>query len=241
MPRALARLLARRRPCALCVRRRRRQLHDADRRRAARAPRRGHDRRPLSRPLLGRGLLALERPQARLGRRSLGQGAARTGLGPRPLGAPWQRVVLHPGHWVKATAARRRGASSRTRPAARASGSRPSRHRPAPESFWVAGHWRWENNAHVWVPGRWETRRVDEVWVPAHWVHEHGHWNYVGGRWRHVVTRPAGRPSSARREIERRAAGFARRRACAAATIRSHPAASRRHAPTRRFPSAGPW
>ena len=57
---------------------------------------------------------------------------------------------------------------------------------PGAEAFWVAGHWRWENSAHVWVPGRWETRRVDEVWVPAHWVHEHGHWNYVGGRWRHV-------------------------------------------------------
>lgn len=57
---------------------------------------------------------------------------------------------------------------------------------PNAEVFWVAGHWGWENHAHVWMPGRWETRRDDEVWVPSHWIHEHGGWIYIGGSWRHI-------------------------------------------------------
>ena len=57
---------------------------------------------------------------------------------------------------------------------------------PGPDTFWIAGHWRWDGGTHVWVPGIWETRRAQEVWVPAHWVH-HGHdWRYVGGHWRHI-------------------------------------------------------
>ena len=51
------------------------------------------------------------------------------------------------------------------------------------------------------------------------------------------------RPGKGRQRGERSRGGRpdSVRRASAAATMRSHPAASRRHAPTRRFPSAGPW
>jgi hypothetical protein len=89
-----------------------------------------------------------------------------------------------PGHWVKAApAAGEVVVATGPPPAIRVETVPPP---PGPESFWVAGHWRWENNAHVWAPGRWETRRVEEVWVPAHWHHEHGRWTYTAGHWRHV-------------------------------------------------------
>ncbi len=91
---------------------------------------------------------------------------------------------FYPGHWVKAApAAGEVVVASGPPPAVRVE-TVPAP--PGPETFWVAGHWRWENGNHVWIPGRWEVRRVDEVWVPAHWYREHGHWSYVGGHWRHV-------------------------------------------------------
>jgi hypothetical protein len=91
----------------------------------------------------------------------------------------------YPGHWVKAAAGPSETVVS-------APGPPPAvrvetvPQPPGAESFWVAGHWRWENNANVWVPGHWEARRVEEVWVPAHWYKTHGHWYYAAGYWRRV-------------------------------------------------------
>jgi hypothetical protein len=91
---------------------------------------------------------------------------------------------FYPGHWVKGSGpAESIVVASGPPPAVRVETVPPP---PGPESFWVAGHWRWENSTHVWAPGRWETRRAEEVWVPAHWYHDHGHWSYAAGHWRHI-------------------------------------------------------
>ncbi|HTS02893.1 MAG TPA: YXWGXW repeat-containing protein, partial [Thermoanaerobaculia bacterium] len=65
---------------------------------------------------------------------------------------------FYPGHWVRESApAEGVVIATGPPPAVRAETVPPP---PGPESFWVAGHWRWENNAHVWAPGHWEARRA---------------------------------------------------------------------------------
>jgi hypothetical protein len=57
---------------------------------------------------------------------------------------------------------------------------------PAPEYFWVHGHWGWDGRAHYWEDGHWERRREHEHWVAHHWEpDERGGWRLTGGYWHH--------------------------------------------------------
>jgi hypothetical protein len=61
---------------------------------------------------------------------------------------------------------------------------------PAPDSYWIGGHWNWEGNRHVWVGGHWERPRAGEVYVRAHWTHDGGEWVFHEGRWSRIVAPP---------------------------------------------------
>jgi len=54
---------------------------------------------------------------------------------------------------------------------------------PYPDSYWIAGHWKWENNRYVWNNGHWEQARQNMVYRHAYWDNEGGQWVYHGGAW----------------------------------------------------------
>lgn len=54
---------------------------------------------------------------------------------------------------------------------------------PAPDAFWVPGHWRWEGPGYVWAPGHWERPRQGFTFVRAWWSNDRGYWVYHPARW----------------------------------------------------------
>jgi hypothetical protein len=129
--------------------------------------------------VLGQRALELERCAVHLDQGPLGGAATEPGLrngvlAPRrrPLGVSPGALGIDP-----RSAERRRYRSAGASTAESRDDHSPA---PGPSYFWVNGHWRWENGAHVWVPGRWEASRPSEIWVPAHWVQRGGGWVYVG-------------------------------------------------------------
>lgn len=57
---------------------------------------------------------------------------------------------------------------------------------PAPNMFWVHGHWEWEGDHHRWEDGHWERVREREHWVPHRWEPDgRGAWQMSGGYWHH--------------------------------------------------------
>jgi WXXGXW repeat (2 copies) len=61
---------------------------------------------------------------------------------------------------------------------------------PAPNVFWVGGHWQWVGNRYNWHPGHWEQQRAYEQWVGPHWQARNGQWVFEPGHWRRVGGQP---------------------------------------------------
>ncbi len=61
---------------------------------------------------------------------------------------------------------------------------------PAPDAYWISGHWKWESAQYPWVGGQWERTRVGEVFVRAHWVSEASAWVFQPGHWAKIVAPP---------------------------------------------------
>ncbi len=97
-------------------------------------------------------------------------------------GGEW---VFRPGHWAKIVPPREfvSVVVRQAPPALRVEVMPPP---PSAEHFWIAGHWRWENNRFAWVAGRWELHRPGFVWVPEHWLHAGAEWHFAGGHWQRV-------------------------------------------------------
>ena len=56
---------------------------------------------------------------------------------------------------------------------------------PAPDHYWVAGHWVWYNGAYAWVPGAYHRRpQPAGAWVDGHWDRQERGWVWVEGHWR---------------------------------------------------------
>lgn len=62
---------------------------------------------------------------------------------------------------------------------------------PAPDMYWVPGHWVWQGNAYVWRQGHWVAPRSDQVFVRAYWSNENGYWVYHPGRWERMGPAPS--------------------------------------------------
>ena len=62
---------------------------------------------------------------------------------------------------------------------------------PAPNWYWVGGHWRWNGSRYVWVSGHWVEPRLGKVYVQARWVLVNGVWRFRPGYWA-AVSAPAG-------------------------------------------------
>jgi hypothetical protein len=57
---------------------------------------------------------------------------------------------------------------------------------PAPDFFWVGGHWHW-NGGWVWVRGRFVRHphfHPGGHWEPGHWDRRGAHWVWHDGHWR---------------------------------------------------------
>lgn len=63
---------------------------------------------------------------------------------------------------------------------------------PAPylDSYWIAGHWKWNGNRHVWSRGHWEQPRAGLVYQPAHWSSHERRWIYHPARWVTLAPQP---------------------------------------------------
>jgi hypothetical protein len=49
---------------------------------------------------------------------------------------------------------------------------------------WVAGRWRWHDEAFQWINGSWEKPPGGmHEWVPGRWDFDLHGWYYVNGRW----------------------------------------------------------
>ena len=60
---------------------------------------------------------------------------------------------------------------------------------PYPDSYWIAGQWKWEGNRYVWNNGHWEQARQNQVFQHAYWSNNGFEWIYHPGRW--VALAPA--------------------------------------------------
>ena len=58
---------------------------------------------------------------------------------------------------------------------------------PAPDAYWIAGHWRWEGGEYVWAQGHWVIPRPGEVYARAFWTGDGNGWHYHPGRWVRVA------------------------------------------------------
>ncbi|MFI5168005.1 MAG: hypothetical protein ACHQQS_15460 [Thermoanaerobaculales bacterium] len=62
---------------------------------------------------------------------------------------------------------------------------------PGPDSYWIGGHWQWDDGQFTWRRGHWVVARRGEVYVRAHWVPEGAEWVFRPGHWARIVP-PAG-------------------------------------------------
>jgi hypothetical protein len=60
---------------------------------------------------------------------------------------------------------------------------------PAPDTFYVPGHWVWNGERYLWEAGYWAKVQPDYVWVPGHYRWTPGGYLYVAGYWDLAVSR----------------------------------------------------
>lgn len=63
---------------------------------------------------------------------------------------------------------------------------------PYPDSYWIAGHWKWNGTTYVWTHGHWEQARASMVFQRAYWSSNNGHWVFHPGRWVSIAPQPYG-------------------------------------------------
>lgn len=74
---------------------------------------------------------------------------------------------------------------------------------PAPDAFYVAGHYAPSGDQVAWKPGFWAQSRPGYEWLPARWVRRPDDWAFRPGSWARETTAD-GMPTPARLEPSRR-------------------------------------
>ncbi|HVS36529.1 MAG TPA: hypothetical protein VMS17_13275 [Gemmataceae bacterium] len=60
---------------------------------------------------------------------------------------------------------------------------------PAPDTFYVPGHWEWNGADYAWRSGFWARVQPNYVWIPAHYRWSPAGYIYVAGYWDYSVKR----------------------------------------------------
>lgn len=59
---------------------------------------------------------------------------------------------------------------------------------PSNQSFWLPGHWAYEQNQYQWTPGYWTDRYSDWIWQPASYIRTPTGFVFVSGYWDYEPT-----------------------------------------------------
>ncbi|MEM8733947.1 MAG: hypothetical protein AAGG44_06990, partial [Planctomycetota bacterium] len=64
----------------------------------------------------------------------------------------------------------------------------PSQPAPSAQSFWLPGHWAYQQNQYQWSPGYWTDRYDDWIWQPSSYIRTPGGFVFVSGYWDYEPT-----------------------------------------------------